>query len=729
MIQFRSSSPFRPARPPRPPLRIARLIVLLLVVLWLMGMARQPRSWSWLWQVTKQAGATSDGATAERPKEFDTRVRRAPEPPGEAGVFVAVLPDESPAPSTASRSVPGLQLERLQSVKDDAAIRAAEHAPLAHLIEVLHSSDAQTLAAGAQTDVAFAQLYQQPHVFRGQLVRLAGQVRRADWIRAPRNEVGIEKLAELWLQPADAPANPVAIYCLELPAAFPMGVTLSEPVTLTGFFFKRWLYNAQDTLRTTPLIVCKSIDWRRDTPIAVPAVTGREILRIVIIGAVCGLAAAVYLFRAAGRRRPARGISAVLLASAFLGLVGRAMAAPPPQVPAREMFELFGIELADWDQLRDAPQIEPTAAPMLKLLHAVRRVPAVYWARWSQGDAVGPPVIRHLTGRLVDARYVPIGGDDQTKYGLTGCWDVQCTLDDGRAARIVAVDAPVAWRDEPARGDRISAFGVGSHEQPGATVWTTARVAWRPDTPLGNLGVDVGQLSLVDDRTRLQRTDTEPFYEILAAVEKLADAELTLPQGPVTPVAPLFNKPAEQRGKRVVLEGNVRRAVRIDVTDAALVERFGIDHYYEIELFTDDSQGSPLVACVRRLPAEFPLGDAVYQRIRVGGFFFKVWAYELTLPRESVATEPPDKKRFQLAPLILGKSVVWLPRPAATGAPTAGWISAALFAAAVVLGAVWYWRQRVDDRQVASRQPTMAADAAFLHELAQRHEPPAPGPP
>lgn len=735
MVQLRRQQPLGGSPQGRPPLRITRMVVLLLVVVWLMNMARRPQSWSWLWQVTQPPGAAADAA-APPADEIDTRVRKALEQPTDDGVFISVVRDDAPAPAVADGFFPGVDPQWFQAVKDDTAVRTVEHAALAHLVDLLHTTAADQLDQAARTDVTFAQLYQQPPAYRGQLVRLAGQVRRADWIRAPRNDSGIERLAELWLQPDGAPANPLAVYCLELPPGFPQGVQLTEPVVVSGFFFKRWLYNARDTLRTTPLVVGKTVNWQREPPASLAPVTGWEIARVLMIGAVCGLAAAVYLFRTAGRRNRARTAGALLVMAATVFGSNDAVAAAAPDVPAHEMLELFGFSADDWQTVRDPAALAAQPQAIGKFLYVARRVPPVYWSRWSKlPQAVGGVDVRHWQGRLKSSRYVECSQEETAKLGLPGYYEIQCALDDGQTARIFSLEASPAWKDpaQAAVGDRIGAIAVTLHAaaDPPVLVLACARIAWYPDTPLGNLGVDAGPLHAVSDRTRLSHDDIEAFYSTLAAAERLADETLTPTSGPATAVAPLFNEPAKQRGKQVVIEGNARRAVKINLADETLVERFGLDHYFELEVFTDDSQSSPLVACVRQLPADFPLGDAIYERVRVGGFFFKVWAYELNLPGEQPPTAKPAKKRYQLAPLILGKGVLRLPRPSVMTATGAGAISAALFAAALLIACLWLWRQHRDDRQHAARRQDMASptDAAFLTQLEKTHEPPTPGPP
>jgi len=198
----------------------------------------------------------------------------------------------------------------------------------------------------------------------------------------------------------------------------------------------------------------------------------------------------------------------------------------------------------------------------------------------------------------------------------------------------------------------------------------SARVAWYPDNLLGRLGMDVGLLDTVLNRTPITGEEREAFYQMLAAVgrarpgELLDQAEADLHgQGQAAcSVVPLFNQADDQLGRLVVLEGVVRRAIRIVVDQPDIVARLGIDHYYEMDLFTDDSQGNPLVFCVRELPDGMPPGDSgpYAYRVRVAGFFFKTWAYHSSEALESDRSGTPAR---QLAPLLIGRQPRLCPEP------------------------------------------------------------------
>lgn len=169
-------------------------------------------------------------------------------------------------------------------------------------------------------------------------------------------------------------------------------------------------------------------------------------------------------------------------------------------------------------------------------------------------------------------------------------------------------------------------------------------------------------------------------------------------------VFPLFNQSAEQSGQLVMLEGEARRALEVRVVAAQdgqansdVVRRFGIDRYYEVEMFTRDSQNNPVVFCVRELPEGFPLGDDIHEPVRIAGFFFKSWAYytdkSLVAPGAS-----PQRKQQQLAPLLIGRAPTWIAKEASSPNPYIGLAAGGLFVVALLL--IWYslWRISRGDR-------------------------------
>jgi hypothetical protein len=132
-------------------------------------------------------------------------------------------------------------------------------------------------------------------------------------------------------------------------------------------------------------------------------------------------------------------------------------------------------------------------------------------------------------------------------------------------------------------------------------------------------------------------------------------------------VVPLFKYAQGQIGRLFVFDGVVRRAVRVELgaqTEGGSNETahaLAFDHYYELEVFTDDSQNNPLVFCVRELPDGFPTGDALREPVRIAGFFFKNWIYRARGRAVPDKSDPPNgnarsEDPLRFAPLLVGRA-------------------------------------------------------------------------
>jgi hypothetical protein len=286
-----------------------------------------------------------------------------------------------------------------------------------------------------------------------------------------------------------------------------------------------------------------------------------------------------------------------------------------------------------------------------------------------------------------------------------------------------------------------------SNDSPADAVWLAKEVAWHPteakepfvsfgESLLGRLGMDVGLLDNIRSRGRIRSAEREAFYQMLDAAGRIGAerlnrfAEGNLPavgeawqrelatatdesrrrlakeiadradEGRYS-VAPLFNDPDSQIGQLIVVDGAARRVVRVDVGSrpeadgpSDIARRFDIDHYYEMEVFTDDSQNYPLVFCVRELPAGFPTGGSIHIPIRVAGFFFKDWLYHTRGSGQGDAAGG----RGQYAPLLIGRAPLVLAIEHG-GKDTSQLVFGVLFVAA--LGGIWAvaaWFARGDRR-------------------------------
>jgi len=282
-----------------------------------------------------------------------------------------------------------------------------------------------------------------------------------------------------------------------------------------------------------------------------------------------------------------------------------------------------------------------------------------------------------------------------------------------------ALAAPIALLnrqslDEPGSvtGLYVKYLGAAEGEQP---LIAAAHVAWYPDTPLGRLGMDISLFDEVRDYSTDLKFERECLYQLLATMRR-ADLNTLLDEtNREYPVEPLFNRPKEMQGTLVALTGKARRAVEVRVNDADIRARFGIDHFYQVEIFTRDSQNNPIVINLAELPDGFPVGEKISEDVRIPAAFLTGWAYNRDATIEE--RENNEKAKMQKTPLLIGKSLVLVDYGAGDG--SAGWLIGAIFIgvlAAMGIGA-WLWSRNQSTARRVRDQLDQPAAGTSLNDL------------
>jgi hypothetical protein len=391
-----------------------------------------------------------------------------------------------------------------------------------------------------------------------------------------------------------------------------------------------------------------------------------------------------------------------------------------PLSGAREMLTLLGVDDSHFRMFTDGEPLEVTEQePLLRVLYAARRFRPADLDRWSQDrlpkgdDSAERGNLFRLRGKVLRVtREEPLAEAAQ-RFELSRLYRCQLALEpNGTQATVIALEVPRAWPIDRDMSERVSVQGfflkfAGQETLATEPIFAAQRVAWHGGK-LGEHGMDMGLFDQVTDKAPILAQEHECFYQLLAAVGRMNPEELYRQTRRKADddysVVPLFNDAAHQHGKLVALTGTARRAllVKLDAArEAEVIERFGFDHYYQIEIFTADSQSNPLVFCVRELPQGMPQGPNIYEHVRIPGFFFKTWAYAIAGTDE----QPADGK--QLAPMLIGYKPTWL-RAAETHNPYAGAIAGGLFLLFLAgLGvAIWLWNRsdrRFRERAIARR--------------------------
>lgn len=108
---------------------------------------------------------------------------------------------------------------------------------------------------------AFIDMFLNPEVYRGRPVTLKGYFRRVVKFDPGPNDNKIGQVYEGWMYTDDSQNNPAVVVFQRKPDGLPVGGNLVEEVEVTGYFFKMYGYEAQDTTRKAPMILAGEVHW------------------------------------------------------------------------------------------------------------------------------------------------------------------------------------------------------------------------------------------------------------------------------------------------------------------------------------------------------------------------------------------------------------------------------------------------------------------------------------
>ncbi len=246
-------------------------------------------------------------------------------------------------------------------------------------------------------------------------------------------------------------------------------------------------------------------------------------------------------------------------------------------------------------------------------------------------------------------------------------------------------------------------------------------IAWLPDhvepeleigpsaVLLGHLGMDYALFDAVRSRNGLPigASERECFYSLLRTAHQATPAQLAKSSTPLD-LGSLLQDPTRASGQLLSVQGTVQRIVSVLVNEDDIRERFGIDHYYQLDALVSvgdrpiavrgGKQGEagpvyrdtfPVTCCCLSLPASWqPLvGQTnVNEEARLTGFFFRLWAY----PNSYVTSF--DQRQRQLSPMLMLHEPIPLNMPADAHRTTVPWIGVGFL---VLLALIWGFALRL----------------------------------
>jgi hypothetical protein len=298
--------------------------------------------------------------------------------------------------------------------------------------------------------------------------------------------------------------------------------------------------------------------------------------------------------------------------------------------------------------------------------------------------------------------------------------------------------------DEPILVDGLLLKTTDENEQL-ELIMAASRVKWLPSDVsteqhvhssmvlLSQHGFDSGLLDEIrrTNKSALGHNDREAFYQILkilqpsSALDSIQHVHQQSP--PPTPeIVDYFNDTRTLQGQFVTIHGDVRQISRIAIVNSKMQQRFGSDHYWQLDLSipigkhrirvkTNDADQDgiifqnrfPLQVCVNHLPPELHQAmielrqgvdgrKLLREKVTVEGVFFKLWSYQ------SALTLRDGPEREQLSPLIIASAIRIHPKPTVDQSGHGIYVAIAFIGALLVI-AFFLFRVGKADRQAKKR--------------------------
>ncbi|MDO4569804.1 MAG: hypothetical protein Q4D38_05425 [Planctomycetia bacterium] len=286
----------------------------------------------------------------------------------------------------------------------------------------------------------------------------------------------------------------------------------------------------------------------------------------------------------------------------------------------------------------------------------------------------------HLRGTLKNMTKLRAPEEALERYGVSEYFLCDVELASGRTIHLFCSQIPrhfLKFGKQTPEGIQVGANAIFLKKGEGNSFYMlTTRLAWYPDSELGNAEFDYGLLDDLDREEpeedaksprrrdmRLTMRNRECFYQMMAAAARIssdeyeeiiqknrenAPKERFEPETSFSSVRPFFSNPLAERGNFFHLHGLARRITMVRVDDEDIQNRFGITHYYEIWMYCDEAPQQPIAILTTSLPPELSPGggSGFYADISVPVFFFNTWTYK--------GRDEKGETISRYAPLLIG---------------------------------------------------------------------------
>lgn len=384
-----------------------------------------------------------------------------------------------------------------------------------------------------------------------------------------------------------------------------------------------------------------------------------------------------------------------------------------PIASAREFLNSFGIDASQLNNFFHNQPISPGEEEVLyRIFFRLRQITLTNFDRWKEKSVTWSDVatepdpqrakIFDVRGRVKKVTRIAVLPEVAEVLEFDHYFQVFMELDDSQHNAIVcARTVPEAWNRSTTLDERASCEGLflklgQAEEGKPQFVFAARRMAWYPARSagdgitadlewLGKQGMDIGLFDAPRARNQkpIGASEGECFYGLLSMLNRVEPQAFREQAKQAFDLGPLLQDAKSHHGDVVMFKGNARRVQKIMLgkDDRDLRERFGVDHYYQVDAFIplgdqqvqfskgpNDPHGpvftnSFLVTlCVLKVPPELEEGKSIDVQVQLPVVFYKIWEF----PSDYV-------KRFgdwkmQPAPMLLGiePAVVVQAKPASS---------------------------------------------------------------
>ncbi len=410
---------------------------------------------------------------------------------------------------------------------------------------------------------------------------------------------------------------------------------------------------------------------------------------------------------------------------------------------ARELLSLLSVDDSQLAGFADGvPLGAQDEETVVRILYSISRFPLNDLHRWAQSTGNLPALLAApgdhradtflIRGRTTKIERIEILPEAVERLEFDHYYRVHVAVDASpHLAVLCCREIPAAWASDELLGEPMMAYGLflklgEGNEKRTEFAFAAPHIGWLPSQPnsaagitpdlvqLASLGMDV---SLFDDVRHLNQkpitqADRECFYQLLATVGRADADEIRSHARAAIDLGPLLQEPATQHGRLMVVRGTARRAMNIRVDDQDIRERFGIDHYYQIDVFIPlgdqvvrlgkqaDGVGPtftnsyPVTVCVLQLPPDLPEGTDIREEVSIPAACFKLWTY----PSRFVSGYDPHQ--LQVSPMFIGVEPRVIHFDSSQN-PYIGFAAAGVFVAFLAFAWIALWRSGKSDSKFA----------------------------